>query len=125
MGILSQIKDMVKLQDDYNNSLLASAVASEKSAILNKAMSCVGRYISSQEVKNAVSENMQGLLKDALVDMPWYHFSLWTWIITRALLERSRAVTIIKFWLYHLNLQFYSGKNIRPFAGRQYMYRRT
>jgi len=70
MGILSQIKDMVKLQDDYNNSLLASAVASEKSAILNKAMSCVGRYISSQEVKNAVSENMQGLLKDALVDMP-------------------------------------------------------
>lgn len=63
MGFFFQIKVMVKSQDDYNNSLLASAVASTNAAVLIKAMSYAGHHISSQEVKYAITENIRRSLR--------------------------------------------------------------
>jgi len=57
MGLLPQIKDMVKSQDDYNSSLLDLSVASKNAVMFNAAMACLGHHSSLQEVKNAITEN--------------------------------------------------------------------
>lgn len=70
MRLLSQIKDMVKSQDDYKNSLLASSVASNNAVMFNAAMFCAGLHISSQEARNTITENIRRSFRKSVVDGP-------------------------------------------------------
>ena len=64
IGSTSQIKDLVKLKDRNNNSLLAYAAYNDNAVLLNAAMACVVHYLSSQEVICSLSW-------DNAINHPW------------------------------------------------------
>ena len=58
MGLLLQIKDIVKSLDDCSNSLLALSVASKNADMFYAVISSMEQHLSLQEVRNNILETM-------------------------------------------------------------------